>query len=116
MQSKPKTIEIQGRVTKSYIFTLADGSLLAKVTVFTDNKVSCKEHTLTIRESEICPREKILAIKKKDVIHATGEKRLLTAPTNEFVGFYSIAPNGAIGEYRDSPSRSMFSAALPSRS
>ena len=40
----------------------------------------------------------------------------LTAPTNEFVGFYSIAPNGAIGEYRDSPSRSMFSAALPSRS
>ena len=40
----------------------------------------------------------------------------LTAPTNEFVGFYSIAPTGAISEYRDSPSRSMFSAALPSRS
>lgn len=77
MQSKPKTIEIQGRVTKSYIFTLADGSLLAKVAIFTDNKVSCKEHTLTIRESEICPRERILAIKKKDVIHATGEKRLI---------------------------------------
>ena len=43
-------------------------------------------------------------------------RSMLTAPTNSFVGFYSIAPNGAIGEYRDSPSRSMFSAALPSRS
>ena len=49
-------------------------------------------------------------------IQTTSKYRYLTALTNEFVGFYSIAPNGAIGEYWDSPSRSMFSAALPSRS
>lgn len=41
---------------------------------------------------------------------------LLTAPTNEFVGFYPIAPNGAINGYRDSPSRSMFCAAFSSLS
>lgn len=40
----------------------------------------------------------------------------LTAPTNEFVGFYPIAPDGAINGYRDSPSRSMFRAAFASLS
>ena len=40
----------------------------------------------------------------------------LTAPTNEFVGFYPSTSNEVLMEYRDSPSRRMFSAALPSRS
>lgn len=40
----------------------------------------------------------------------------LTAPTNEFVGFYPIVPNDAINGYRDSPSRSMFRAAFSSLS
>lgn len=41
---------------------------------------------------------------------------LLTAPTNEFVGFYPNASTEALMEYRDSPSRSMFCAAFPSLS
>lgn len=44
------------------------------------------------------------------------ENETLTAPTNEFVRFYPIAPDGAINGYRDSPSRSMFCAAFSSLS
>jgi len=40
----------------------------------------------------------------------------LTAPTNEFVGFYPSASTEALMEYRDSPSRSMFCAAFSSLS
>ncbi len=41
---------------------------------------------------------------------------VLTAPTNEFVGFYPSASTEALVEYRDSPSRSMFCAAFSSLS
>ena len=41
---------------------------------------------------------------------------VLTAPTNEFVGFYPSASIEALMEYRDSPSRSMFCAAFSSLS